>query len=345
MLSELQYAFGKPASRARLKATPEDFRVTEVLGFEPSGAGEHVMLWVRKRDANSQFVARQLARLAGVREQDVSFAGMKDRFAVTEQWFSVHLPGKSAPDWSVLGLDGVEVLRAERHDKKLRRGALKGNQFEIVLSELEADDTLESRLEQVGSLGVPNYFGAQRFGREGRNLEKALALFRGQLRLRRNQQGIYLSAARSLLFNLVVSERLRRTLADRLLVGDALQLCGSHSFFIVDTVDDSLLQRLASGDVQLTAPLWGRGPLPVNGEVEALELAVVEAQPELTAGLEKAGLKQERRALWLKPQQWQWQRQDARLTLRFFLPSGCFATSVIRELVQLKGEDDADFSE
>jgi len=345
MLSELQYAHGEPASRARLKAQPEDFRVTEVLGFEPSGSGEHVMLWVRKRDANTSFVARQLARLAGVRDQDVSFAGMKDRFAVTEQWFSVHLPGKGEPDWSALALEGVEVLRAERHDKKLRRGALKGNRFEIVLSELEADDSLEQRLERIGTLGVPNYFGAQRFGRDGRNLDKALALFRGQLRLRRNQQGIYLSAARSLLFNLVVSERLQRGLADQLLVGDALQLCGSHSFFIVDSVDEELLQRQASGDVLLTAPLWGRGALPVRGEVAGLEQAVVAGHPELAAGLEQAGLKQERRALWLTPQQWQWQRQDPRLILRFFLPSGCFATSVIRELVQLKGEIDADFSE
>ncbi|MDX1606890.1 MAG: tRNA pseudouridine(13) synthase TruD, partial [Candidatus Competibacterales bacterium] len=177
-VAALPRALGDPPVRGRYRVEPEDFQVHEQLGFAPSGAGEHVLLRVVKRDLDTERVARALARHAGVRASAVGYAGLKDRRAVAEQWFSVQLPGREAPDWDGLELPGVEVLEQHRHDRKLRRGALAGNRFRLVLRSLEGDPgELQQRWQRILSRGVPNYFGPQRFGRDGANLDRALALF------------------------------------------------------------------------------------------------------------------------------------------------------------------------
>ena len=194
---------GAPVARAHLRASPEDFRVDEELGFEPDGEGEHALVRVRKRGANTAWVARRLAELAGVRVREVSYAGLKDRDAVTSQWFSVWLPGRADPDWAALDDAEVTVIEYGRHRRKLRRGCHRGNRFALVLRELSCDrEIIESRLRSVAKVGVPNYFGPQRFGRDGGNLTAALGLFRGSLRCRdRQRRGIYLSGARARRFN------------------------------------------------------------------------------------------------------------------------------------------------
>ncbi len=166
---------GKPEATGLIRVNPEDFQVDEILGFELSGEGEHVCLHIRKRNSNTAFVAKQIARLADVKNMDVSYAGLKDRNAVTTQWFSVYLSNKTEPDWQQLNTDEVEVLEVVRHNRKLRRGALKGNRFKICVRELQGDhESLEQRLQTIRGKGVPNYFGEQRFGRD--NLEQATAM-------------------------------------------------------------------------------------------------------------------------------------------------------------------------
>jgi tRNA pseudouridine13 synthase len=335
-VQDLAHAWGEPVATGCLRGTPEDFQVSEISLLEPQGEGEHVWLLVRKRLENTADVASLLARCAGVPLRDVSYAGLKDRQAVTEQWFSVHLPGSAAPDWSTLDSPGVSILRSVRHGRKLRRGALRGNRFRISVRDLVADPALlRQRLETIAAEGVPNYFGEQRFGRDGSNLRVAERLFRNpRMRLSRHQRGLVLSAARSQLFNAVLSRRVSEGSWNRLLPGDVLQLQGSHSYFVAAAIDAELQQRLADHDIHPTGPLYGRGKPPVQGEPLALETAVLAGYPDWLAGLEAAGLKQERRALRLTLDNLEWRQPAADvLCLEFSLPAGAYATSVLRELL------------
>ena len=333
----LAYAWGKPAATGRLRQSPDDFQVTEIPLLEPDGAGEHVWLWIRKRGENTLYVAEQLSSLAGVHPRQVSFAGLKDRHAVTEQWFSVQLPGKDEPHWEDMNSDTVTILRHARHSRKLRRGALKGNSFSITVRDIEGDrDELDQRLTVIVHEGVPNYFGEQRFGRDGSNLHTADSLFKNpKLRLSRNKRSLTLSAARSFLFNQVLSVRVTAGNWNAPLAGDAMQLDGSHSYFIAAAVDADLLRRVASQDIHPTGPLHGRGENPAQGACRELEVAVLADHARWCAGLEAVGLKQDRRALRLGVTDlaWQW-GPSGELLLTFSLPAGAYATSVLREVVQ-----------
>ncbi len=323
-----------PLSRAVLRATPEDFRVEELMPFVPAGAGEHLWLKVQKRGFDTEQVAKQLARLAHVARRDVGYAGMKDRQAVTVQWFSLHLPGRADPDFAGLPA-GVEIWEAARHTRKLKTGALGGNRFVIVLRECRGDrDALMRRVEEIRSRGVPNYFGEQRFGHGGENIEWARAMFAGANPVRdRKLRGIYLSAARSLLFNAVLARRVADGSWERLLEGEAVMLNGRRSFFVPESYDEDFPWRLATGDIHPSGPLWGRGELPSRGVVRELEQAVAGEYPELVRGLEQAGLEQERRALRVIPQDLSIEWPDAAtLRIGFSLPPGSYATVLVREL-------------
>lgn len=330
------HAHGQPNAAATIRSCPEDFRVDEELGFEADGEGEHLLVHLQKRNRNTDQVARELARHAGVRARDVSYCGLKDRVAVTTQWFSIWLPGKPDPDWSSLENDEVKILSQARHRKKLPRGALRANRFTLVLRELEGDrDALEQRLTTVQEQGVPNYFGEQRFGRGASNLQSALAMFDDRKVKDRHLRGLFLSAARSFLFNEVLAARITAGSWNQVLLGEALMLTGSRSYFIANEIDDEVIQRHAEGDVQPSGPLWGRGELPPQLEAQALEKSVLARQSHFCEGLEKAGLKQERRALRLSVDdfRWQWLPEEDSLQLSFSLPAGSYATSVLRELV------------
>lgn len=323
---------GAGALRGTLRASPEDFRVDERLGFAPSGAGEHAFLEVEKRGANTEWVARQLARFAGVAPFAVGFAGLKDRHAVTRQAFTVHLPGRADPDWNALDVAGVRVLSAQRHSRKLPRGALKGNAFAIVVRNVDGDrDAADALLDAIGRDGVPNFFGEQRFGRGGGNVAAAAAMFAGK-RVPREERSILLSAARSAIFNAVLAARVAdgswRTGRD----GDVFQLDGTGSIFGPEPLDATLRERIASGDVHPTGPLWGRGELRTTGDVAALERGVVDAHAELARGLEGAGLQQQRRALRVRVAALQHAWHEQALELAFELPAGAYATTVLAAL-------------
>ncbi len=332
-------AFGAPVLAARIRCCPEDFRVEELDGFEASGEGEHLLLTIEKRGMNTGSVARELARWAGVPEHAVGYAGQKDRHAVTVQRFSVQLPGREAPDPALLERDGLRVLAQARHRRKLPRGALAGNRFVLVLREVAGGrDGIESRLAQVAARGVPNAFGEQRFGHGGGNVRKALAMFaqgaRGA-RMGREQRSMLLSAARSALFNRVLDARVAAGDWDRGMEGEVWMLAGSRSVFGPEPWGEALAQRLAGFDIHPSGPLWGRGTLRSEASCRALELAVLEDAESLAlrAGLERAGLEQERRALRVLPEGLRWDWPDASsLRLSFSLPPGSYATAVLAQL-------------
>ena len=334
-MSALPRAHGAAVLTARIRATPEDFRVAEVDAFEATGSGEHLLLTIEKRGMNTAFAAAQIARWAGVADMAIGYAGLKDRHAVTRQRFSVHLPRRNAPDTATLESPELRVLGNTWHAKKLPRGALAGNQFELVLRDVQGErSAVDQRLHDIAIRGVPNYFGEQRFGRAGDNVAAALAMFGGR-RMRREQRTMLLSAARSELFNRVLAARVDAGCWDRGLDGEVWMLDGSRSVFGPEPASPELEARMDAFDIHPTAPLWGRGLLRSTGEALALETATVAEGdgPSLCAGLEAAGLKQERRASRLRPQalHWDWLDADA-LQLRFSLPPGCYATTVTAEL-------------
>lgn len=331
----LAHAHGTPALSARMRTTPEDFVVEEIDAFEASGAGEHLLLTIEKRGMNTAFAARRIAQWAGVAESAIGYAGLKDRHAVTRQRLSVWIPKKIAPDIATLQSDELKVLAHAWHSRKLPRGALAGNRFVLTLREVEGDaTTIEARLQAIAARGVPNYFGEQRFGRGGRNIDKALAMFAGR-RVPREERTHLLSAARSELFNRVLSARVAAGHWDAPLDGEVWSLDGSRSMFGPEPWSEALAARLAAFDIHPSGPLWGRGELRSEDAVKALELATLSGEQALALrdGLERAGLEQERRALRLRPSElaWDWPA-PAVLRLRFALPPGCYATTVLAEL-------------
>ena len=334
-MNDIPLAYGAPVLTARMRSVAEDFQVDELPAFEASGEGEHLLLDIRKRGANTVAVAKQLAQWAGVQEMAVSYAGQKDRHAVTTQRFSVHLPKRVAPDLAALESDEVHVLASTWHNRKLQRGALAGNRFKLVLRQVQGEQAaISERLQLVAARGLPNWFGEQRFGRDGGNVPAALQMFAGR-RVRKDQRSMLLSAARSALFNRVLAARVAQGNWDTALDGEVWMLDGSRSVFGPEPMSEALAERLARFDIHPSAPLWGAGELRSSGAALALEQAALadEQALALRAGLEQAGLKQERRALRLRPalMQHAWLADDV-LELSFALPPGCYATAVLHEL-------------
>ncbi|WP_062355665.1 tRNA pseudouridine(13) synthase TruD [Pseudoxanthomonas mexicana] len=335
MSEALPRAFGAPVLSARIRSTPEDFFVEEQPGFEPSGEGEHLLLTIEKRGMNTAFAAKRIAAWAGIADMGVGYAGMKDRNAVTRQRFSVHLPRKVAPDLAGLGSDDLRVIDSAWHSRKLPRGALAGNRFELVLRDVTGDtEAIEARLRDMAAHGLPNWFGEQRFGRDGGNVAAALAMFGGR-RVRREQCSILISAARSELFNRVLAARLADGSWNRGLEGEVWMLAGSRSVFGPEPWTEALAQRLAGFDIHPTGPLWGQGETRVQAAALQCEAEALrdDESMALRSGLEAEGLRQERRALRLRPEgfAWSWRSTDV-LRLAFALPPGSYATAVLHEL-------------
>ena len=336
---KLNYLLGKPQQAGRLKAEFADFIVREELGYPLAGEGEFVAVKVRKTNANTLFVGEQLAKFVGISVKNMSYAGLKDRHAVTEQWFCLHLAGKETPDFSAFECEGVEILEVTRHNRKIRTGALEGNYFELLLRDVEETDELKQRLNQLQAVGFPNYFTEQRFGRDGHNLTQAQRWASGEISVKdHKKRSFYLSAARSEVFNLVVSQRIADQQMQTVLSGDYLQLAGSNSFFEVKTEDlVQSQQRLDENDVLLTAPLIGENSLEQKGNER--EKAIVAQHENLIRLMKKERMNAARRAILCKPKDLHWQLEPEGLRLTFFLNSGSYATGLVRELIILNEEE------
>lgn len=327
------------------KQEPDDFVVTEKLSFEPSGYGEHVFLWVEKRNLNTAFVAENIAKFAGLPLRDVTYAGRKDKFAKTYQWFGLYLANRKEPKWESFDLPGAKIINITRNDRKLRTGALDGNRFQIVLRGTKQinESQIASRIDKISKYGVPNYYGPQRFGNirsddpDGMpgNLALAKKMLAGEEIRNRNKRSMAISALRSWLFNEFIHERIQKLNFAKLYPGDVMQLAGSNSFFLCEDIDAVIAQRVEQRDIAVTCPLWGKGYLHSSLAINQFELSTSEKYPSICELLASLGLKQERRAMILFPQHMQFTLNDDSLSLSFELPSGCFATSVLREICTL----------
>lgn len=337
LLAVQAYASEKPGCYGRIKTCPEDFKVVELMDVVPSGAGEHYWLKITKTRRNTEQVAKALAKFAKVAVRDVGYSGLKDFQAVTTQWFSVWKPSGDQPDWACFEMSGVAIDTAVKHHRKLKRGAHRGNQFEILVKELEGDTAeLLDRLGRIRLQGVPNYFGAQRFGRGADNMRQACDMLLNSQRVKsRSLRGILISSARSWLFNQVVSQRVTESSWQRLYPNEPANLDGSNSVFL-SVGSEEEFRRLAGLDIHPTAPMVGQaadaefaGYLDLHQQ----ETTWLENYQELARSLSAQGLNYQRRAIRAVVHDLTWSMKGSDLALSFYLQRGQFATSVLRELI------------
>ena len=366
--ADLPQPMKPPIKQALYKAKPEDFVVNERLEVDFTGEGEHLWLHIKKSGINTAYLAKLLSEWADIPLRDVGYSGLKDRQALTTQWFSLRLPKKQKPDSDFAPVDikeheTVKIIAEHWHNKKLNRGTHNANQFVITLRDIEfaKDQTLgdkssvEQHLQTISKTGVPNYFGPQRFGFGGNNIREALNLFARPLKSTssakkknkrksavREQNSMELSAARSLIFNQILAARVQDGSWNTGLNGEVFNLNGSGSIFASEHMDETLQARLASGDIHPTAVMWGAGNNKVAGEAAELENTVVQQDALLAAlatGLEQREVKAQRRALRLPVEDlsWRWadeQDGEQTLVLSFTLTTGSFATSVLASVVE-----------
>lgn len=358
-----------PILQATYKAHAADFVVNEILQNTFTGEGEHLWLHIQKMGMNTAYLAKLLAEWADIPLRDVGYSGLKDRHALTTQWFSLRIPKKQLPPtvFAPLNLgndESVQILAQHWHHKKLGRGAHQANQFIITLRDIQlagvsvnleplsvAKQKVTQHLEYMSQMGVPNYFGPQRFGHNGNNIKEALRLFaepqkdsvkskpkNKRKRAPKEQHKMALSAARSLIFNEILAARVRDGSWNTGMAGEVFNLNGSGSIFASTQMDDELRARVSEGDIHPTAVLWGTGNDKVSGVAATLEHDVVQQNAMLTqlaAGLIHRDIKAQRRALRLPIESLTWEWQDEQtLILAFNLPTGSFATSVLSALVQ-----------
>lgn len=337
MIPELPHACGPLLGSAVIRSCPEDFQVREELGFDLSGSGEHVFLYLEKRQLNTLELQGRLSQLSSVALKDIGLSGLKDRNAVTSQWFSIGLAGAAEPDWQALEKAGdVKVLRVGRHLRKLRRGVHQANRFTLVLRQLTADrPALESRLIDLREQGAPNYFGEQRFGRNGSTLEQAQRAMRGRRKLSRVKRGLYFSALRAHLFNQLLAARVEAGDWNQVSSGDVCMLHGSRSFFTCEELDEELVSRCLRGDIHPGLPLWGKGESSAGPERHAQQLACLAESTPILAFLEESGLEMAWRPARLLPDDFCWQFcDDGSLQLDFALGAGSYATALLSELAK-----------
>ena len=333
----LPFAFGGPSLKGDIRVSADDFFVDEDLGFEPDGEGHHVLLLIEKRNTNTQWLAKQLARYVQLPLMEVGYAGLKDRHAVTRQWFSVHLAGRDV-DWDAFNSDEWRILQVVRHQRKLRPGFLRGNKFRLIVRNLDGDfDSLAEKLSLIEQQGFPNYFGEQRFGHD--NLSRAQAWLAGEIKIKKKQEkSILLSSLRSAIFNQVLACRVERNSWNQVLLGDVMMLAGTHSVFVVDELDETIKQRVIEHDVTPTGTLYGEGESGVHSDADLIEANISNQFPEICHKLKNARLKAQRRPLVVYPESLQWEidKEAQTLCLSFSLTAGSYATSLLGELVKLR---------
>jgi len=349
---EWAYAYGKPSLQARFKSQAEDFKVAECLPFELSGDGQHVYLRIRKTDLNTTDVARMLQRFCHIKSRAIGYAGLKDKRAVSEQWFSVDLADcAESPDWSQWPHPQAQILDIQRHRKRLKIGWVKSNRFDIVLRQPKGDrKDWQARLDLIASNALPNYFGEQRFGRDFANIAKSVEMLLSydasvkQKNLVAGKRGFHYSVIRSFLFNEILSSRVAAGNWQQALAGEILILDGSQSFFQAQADDQDIDGRIRQFDIHPSAALPGREKARGDkafrqDQAQHWEQQLLRPYREWIDALAEQGVEAARRQLRIKAQHFEWRWLDSEdLNISFELPSGVYATSVLRELLLI---DDA----
>jgi len=326
-------AYPEIAVSGQFRVLDEDFQVTELSNRVLKKEGPHLFLFVEKKGANTHWLARKIANHAHLDLKDVGYAGLKDRHGITRQWFSLPVKEKAADLSHLFAKDEFTLLSQGYYGVKLKRGALGGNSFRLVIKNIEGDkQALEQRLELIRQRGVPNYFGPQRFGNNFENLNQAQNMFEFGKRPRNKQKGsMYISAARSYLFNEMLAKRIDLCNWDRPMEGEVFGFAGSLRGFSQENTSEEN-KRWRENKIHPTCALWGKNESLSTSHLQSIEDSVACENKVFSDGLVSKGLKQERRASRMLIPDLFWMWQDGDLVLRFSLASGYFATSLLREL-------------
>lgn len=332
-----------PGVGGRIKERPEDFEVEEIPSYEPSGTGDHLFLWVEKKRMGAEFFARQIARRLGISTADVGTAGLKDRHAVTRQYVSV--PASAEGNLGQLDGDGIQLLRVSRHGNKLRPGHLRGNRFRILIRDADpaADASLRMALEILNAQGMPNYYGSQRFGKDGETGTLGLRLLKAEAGAMRHSflRKLALSAAQSLLFNAYLAQRQEDGLLRRVLAGDVMAKWPAGGMFTATDVPIEQ-ERFERRETVHAGPMFGRKTFSTHAEAAEREATVL-----TSAGLTKASfdgfgklLQGTRRhnLVYIDGMEAAWETDGLRLA--FSLPAGSYATVLLREIMKVEMNDE-----
>ena len=332
-MTDCRFPYGEPSCRGVLKETAEDFQVTEELGFDPDGTGEHLYVYVEKTGLTTTDLIDLISKHTGISTQQISYSGLKDKQAVTRQWLSLHLPGR---DFDLVAPKdaGFRIIDQQRHSKKLRIGTHRYNRFRVVLKELEGwSQKSQDQLAMLEEQGMANYFGTQRFGRNQDNVQQALSQL-GRRKLGRQKRSIFISALRSAFFNRVLSKRIATGVWMEPLPGDCFMLRGSRSYF-KSNIDDEITERFRGLDISSCGSLYGTGNNPLNDQALSVEQSVEADCLHIIEVLGRQKVERQMRAhrVVAEDLEYEYNVQQRSLVLSCRLPAGSYLTSLLDHLV------------
>jgi len=352
----LGYVKSAPTISAKLKVKFADFRVTENLGFNPTKNGDHLFIKVRKMDLSTLEVARKISEVTGSKLSSIGYSGMKDKRGECVQWFSI--PAGEGIEKAISSIENnkLNVITSHLNTRKLRIGSHKENHFHIKLRDCQGSKLeFKNRMDRIMEHGVPNYFGEQRFGKEMHNVYEMLRIlkkpssaidsnFSEYLRIKIPvKRSILISAVRAYFFNQLLSTRLLLKNWSYYLLGDILNLDGTDSYFSVPDKkwDETLEQRLNSFDIHISGLLPGsissKDKYITSCKAADIESNLMKNYEPLLEGLRRMKVSSSRRPLRFRPKNFQffWEGDDL-LSLDFSLRRGCYATSLLREICQIR---------
>ncbi len=331
-----------PGIGGRIKHAPEDFEVEEIPAYDPSGQGEFLYLWIEKRDMGAEYFLLQIAWRLEISPGDIGSAGMKDRHAVTRQMISV--PASVEDRVKEIEGEGIRILSLHRHSNKLRPGHLRGNRFRILVRDVShsSPEVLQPLADRIRNLGLPNFYGPQRFGRDGETAQLGFAFLGGSPKrvspwLRR----LALSAAQSALFNTYLSQRLTDGFFRRVLPGDVMNKWPYGGMFVAEDVQAEQL-RFDAREIVSTGPMFGRKMFAAAAEASAREADVLRDFGLTAASFAGFGklLQGTRRKNLIYIDDLEVAVESDGVRLCFSLPAGSYATVLLREFMKNKYFDD-----
>jgi tRNA pseudouridine13 synthase len=337
MVSKLAYPYGVALINGLVKAQASDFRVTEELGFQPTGEGEHLFLLIEKSMMTTHELIERVAHDFSIKTRDIGYCGLKDKLAVTRQWLSLYLPGQMH-SLKLPSVADYNLLDHQWHNKKLRPGTHRSNHFEVVVRDVESiPETTRRQLDMIRQQGMANYFGEQRFGRQGDNVEQAVRAFNNPRRARklsRTKKSLYLSALRSFLFNRVLSRRIEQGIWTRPICGDVFMLSGSQSIFY-EPINDELLERYNHQDISSTISLHGAGNRLLQSQAREIEDAVLAEHEAIGQCLLQVKAKLQMRAarVAVVDLRVEFDKSEQSLYIEARLPRGSYFTTLLEHFI------------
>ena len=337
MAIKLAYPYGAALVNGLVKGQASDFKVTEELGFQPAGEGEHLFLLIEKSMMTTHELIERAADDFSIKPRDVGYCGLKDKLAVTRQWLSLYLPGQMH-SLKMPSVSDYNLLDHKWHNKKLRPGTHRSNHFEVIVRNVESmPETTRHQLDMIQQQGMANYFGEQRFGRQGDNVEQAVRTFSNPRRARklsRSKKSLYLSALRSFLFNRVLSRRIEQGIWDKPVTGDVFMLSGSQSIFY-EPINDGLLERYNHQDISSTISLYGAGNRILQSQALEIEDAVLAEHETIKQCLLQAKAKLQMRAarVTVADLRVEFNENERSLYIEARLPRGSYFTSLLDHFI------------